>query len=135
MNRPQSIATRPQMALQSYLDGLLQEATDELTVTEPVIAPPPVVTVVALTVGELLGSAIPAEQLHGIHVPLEEATDAEIATADEAQVVHHRAEAFLGALEMIATGIDWRISREQARIPQERHALYRKIGSGIVSRP
>lgn len=47
MNRPQSIATRPQMALQSYLDGLLQEATDELTVAEPVIAPPPVVTVVA----------------------------------------------------------------------------------------
>ena len=49
MNRPQSIATRPQMALQSYLDGLLQEATDELTVAEPVVAPvpPAVVTVVA----------------------------------------------------------------------------------------
>lgn len=47
MNRPQSLATRPQMALQSYLDGLLQEATEELTVAEPVIVAPPVVTVVA----------------------------------------------------------------------------------------
>ncbi|MDR0279032.1 MAG: chemotaxis protein CheW [Paucimonas sp.] len=36
MNRPQ-IATKPQMALQSYLDGLLQEATEEII--EPVVAP------------------------------------------------------------------------------------------------
>ena len=33
MNRPQQVATKPQLALQSYLDGLLQEATeaDDLT--------------------------------------------------------------------------------------------------------
>ncbi|WP_095148566.1 CheW domain-containing protein [Pseudomonas sp. Irchel s3a18] len=30
MNRPVQIASRPQLALQSYLDGLLQEATEEL---------------------------------------------------------------------------------------------------------
>ncbi|PLP93232.1 chemotaxis protein CheW [Pseudomonas sp. FFUP_PS_473] len=30
MTRPALIATRPQLALQSYLDGLLQEATEEL---------------------------------------------------------------------------------------------------------
>ncbi|QBF25891.1 chemotaxis protein CheW [Pseudomonas tructae] len=29
MNRPQQLASRPQLALQSYLDGLLQEATEE----------------------------------------------------------------------------------------------------------
>ncbi|MFJ4371450.1 CheW domain-containing protein [Pseudomonas japonica] len=46
MNRPQ-IATKPQMALQSYLDGLLQEATEELDVSEPlpVAAPAPVAVV------------------------------------------------------------------------------------------
>ncbi|AMB85295.1 chemotaxis protein CheW [Pseudomonas agarici] len=32
MNRPVDIATRPQLALQSYLDALLQEATGELPV-------------------------------------------------------------------------------------------------------
>jgi len=41
MNRPQQLATKPQMALQSYLDGLLQEATEEIVV-EPVVAPAPV---------------------------------------------------------------------------------------------
>ena len=30
MNRPIKTTSRPQMALQSYLDGLLQEATEEL---------------------------------------------------------------------------------------------------------
>ncbi|GGU65469.1 chemotaxis protein CheW [Pseudomonas laurentiana] len=45
MTRPALIATRPQLALQSYLDGLLQEATEELepprveTVRPPVEAP------------------------------------------------------------------------------------------------
>ncbi|WP_397449056.1 CheW domain-containing protein [Pseudomonas sp. NA-150] len=32
MSRPVDIATRPQVALQSYLDALLQDATEELTV-------------------------------------------------------------------------------------------------------
>ena len=42
MNRPQPLATKPQLALQSYLDGLLQEATEEIVV-ETVVAPAPVV--------------------------------------------------------------------------------------------
>ncbi|HCN47019.1 MAG TPA: chemotaxis protein CheW, partial [Pseudomonas sp.] len=44
MNRPQPLATKPQLALQSYLDGLLQEATEEIVV-ETVVAPAPVVAV------------------------------------------------------------------------------------------
>lgn len=47
MNRPQQLATKPQMALQSYLDGLLQEATEEIVV-EPVVAPAPVVAPVVV---------------------------------------------------------------------------------------
>ncbi|KJK05617.1 MULTISPECIES: CheW domain-containing protein [Pseudomonas] len=35
MNRPQKLATGPQLALQSYLDGLLHEATEELEHVEP----------------------------------------------------------------------------------------------------
>lgn len=57
MNRPQ-IATKPQMALQSYLDGLLQEATEDII--EPVVAPvvvpvvTPVVTAPAPDTSEVL---------------------------------------------------------------------------------
>ncbi|MGY2169274.1 CheW domain-containing protein [Pseudomonas gingeri] len=43
MNRPVDITTRPQVALQSYLDALLQEATEELPVAlaaEPEITVP-----------------------------------------------------------------------------------------------
>lgn len=40
MNRPQQLASRPQMALQSYLDGLLQEATEELDEVLPVSVEP-----------------------------------------------------------------------------------------------
>lgn len=47
MNRPQQLATKPQMALQSYLDGLLQEATEEV-VLETVVAPAPVVAAPAV---------------------------------------------------------------------------------------
>ena len=39
MNRPLDITTRPQMALQSYLDALLQEATEELLEAVPVLVP------------------------------------------------------------------------------------------------
>ncbi|NWE73619.1 chemotaxis protein CheW, partial [Pseudomonas gingeri] len=39
MNRPVDITTRPQVALQSYLDALLQEATEELPVA---VEPEPV---------------------------------------------------------------------------------------------
>ncbi|MBV6823682.1 CheW domain-containing protein [Pseudomonas sp. PD9R] len=38
MNRPLKITSRPQLALQSYLDNLLQEATDELPVEVQVLA-------------------------------------------------------------------------------------------------
>ena len=40
MNRPQQLASRPQMALQSYLDGLLQEATEEFDEVLPVSVEP-----------------------------------------------------------------------------------------------
>ncbi|ROL62874.1 CheW domain-containing protein [Pseudomonas vranovensis] len=40
MTRPQQLASRPQMALQSYLDGLLQEATEELDEVLPVSVEP-----------------------------------------------------------------------------------------------
>lgn len=36
MNRPLDIATRPQLALQNYLDALLQDATEELEVVDHV---------------------------------------------------------------------------------------------------
>ncbi|EIK93496.1 chemotaxis protein CheW [Pseudomonas sp. M47T1] len=37
MNRPVNIATKPQVALQSYLDGLLQDATEELEASNQVL--------------------------------------------------------------------------------------------------
>ncbi|CAK9890511.1 MULTISPECIES: CheW domain-containing protein [Pseudomonas] len=40
MNRPQQLASRPQMALQTYLDGLLQEATGELDEVLPASVEP-----------------------------------------------------------------------------------------------
>ncbi|MGF6593375.1 CheW domain-containing protein [Pseudomonas sp. 2835] len=40
MNRPQQLASRPQMALQTYLDGLLQEATEEFDEELPVSVEP-----------------------------------------------------------------------------------------------
>lgn len=52
MNRPQPLATKPQMALQSYLDGLLQEATEEVVV-ETLVAPAPAVVAVAPPVVEV----------------------------------------------------------------------------------
>ncbi|WP_296259225.1 MULTISPECIES: CheW domain-containing protein [unclassified Pseudomonas] len=36
MNRPLDIATRPQLALQNYLDALLQDATEELEVVQSI---------------------------------------------------------------------------------------------------
>ncbi|KAF1024931.1 MAG: hypothetical protein GAK37_02990 [Pseudomonas sp.] len=53
MNRPVEIKTRPQLALESYLDALLFEATEEvlpepLLVLEPAVAPPVVETAAAL---------------------------------------------------------------------------------------
>lgn len=40
LNRPVEIATRPQVALQSYLDALLQDATEDLPEVLPVILAP-----------------------------------------------------------------------------------------------
>ncbi|MBN2994148.1 chemotaxis protein CheW, partial [Pseudomonas cedrina subsp. fulgida] len=44
MNRPTELKTRPRLALESYLDALLQEATEEelpepILVLEPVVEP------------------------------------------------------------------------------------------------
>ncbi|WP_460416196.1 CheW domain-containing protein [Pseudomonas sp. microsymbiont 2] len=40
MNQPREIISKPQMALQSYLDGLLQEATEFVELPEALDAPP-----------------------------------------------------------------------------------------------
>ena len=40
LNRPVEIATRPQVALQSYLDALLQDATEDLPDVLPTILAP-----------------------------------------------------------------------------------------------
>ncbi len=57
MNRPLDIKSRPQLALQSYLDALLQDATEEQQVPESVpvpVAVPPVAPVIEQAASEVL---------------------------------------------------------------------------------
>ncbi|KTC41923.1 chemotaxis protein CheW [Pseudomonas sp. ABAC61] len=57
MNRPLDIKSRPQLALQSYLDALLQDATEEQQVPESVplpLAVPPVAPVIEPAASEVL---------------------------------------------------------------------------------
>ncbi|UCZ86710.1 chemotaxis protein CheW [Pseudomonas sp. L5B5] len=57
MNRPLDIKSRPQLALQSYLDALLQDATEEPLVPESVplpLAVPPVAPVIEQAASEVL---------------------------------------------------------------------------------
>ena len=71
MKQPVMIPTRPQLALQSYLDGLLQEATQELLWVEPEpepIAPLPVAEPVEL---DDFAAAVLEEQVRdAVVVPL-----------------------------------------------------------------
>ncbi len=59
MNRPQPLATKPQLALQSYLDGLLQEATEDVVV-ETVIAPAPVAPVAPVVAAPVVPAPVQA---------------------------------------------------------------------------
>ncbi|MGC5700296.1 CheW domain-containing protein [Pseudomonas sp. NFXW11] len=54
MNRPLDIKTRPQLALQSYLDALLQDATEDELQPEPVPVVAPAEPVIAQASSEVL---------------------------------------------------------------------------------
>ena len=55
MNRPLDIKSRPQLALQSYLDALLQDATEEEQLPEPPVqVAPPVPPVMSPASSEVL---------------------------------------------------------------------------------
>ncbi|WP_265533131.1 CheW domain-containing protein [Pseudomonas saponiphila] len=58
MNRPLDIKSRPQLALQSYLDALLQDATEEELVPEPAVAVAVEVAPPALLVTPEAGSEV-----------------------------------------------------------------------------
>ncbi|PYY98856.1 CheW domain-containing protein [Pseudomonas sp. TKO14] len=58
MNRPLDIKSRPQLALQSYLDALLQDATEEELVPEPAVAVAVEVAPPALLVTSEAGSEV-----------------------------------------------------------------------------
>ena len=76
MNSPQQVTIKPQLALQSYLDGLLQEATEELqplpqAVAERVaVAPAPVVVTAPEAIDEFQAAVLE-----------EQARDAQLKTA------------------------------------------------------
>ena len=89
MKQPVMIPTRPQLALQSYLDGLLQEATEELLLVElepimPVPVPVPVPVPLAEPVErDDFAAAVLEEQVRDA-VPLR---TPEVVPAEIAQVV------------------------------------------------
>ncbi|MCE4055293.1 CheW domain-containing protein [Pseudomonas sp. Au-Pse12] len=62
MNRPLDVKSRPQLALQSYLDALLQDATDEELAPPPVPVAPPVVVEASGEVLDEFQAAVLEEQ-------------------------------------------------------------------------
>lgn len=63
MNRPLDVKSRPQLALQSYLDALLQDATDEELLPEPPIpVPAPLVVEASSEVLDEFQAAVLEEQ-------------------------------------------------------------------------
>lgn len=62
MNRPLDVKSRPQLALQSYLDALLQDATDEELAPPPVPLAPPVVVEASSEVLDEFQAAVLEEQ-------------------------------------------------------------------------
>ncbi|MFJ4348165.1 chemotaxis protein CheW [Pseudomonas sp. NPDC089401] len=63
MNRP--VGSKPQLALQSYLDGLLQEATE----AEDIIEAPVLATVAAPAASDEFAAAVREEQAHDARQP------------------------------------------------------------------
>ncbi len=98
MNSPQQVTIKPQLALQSYLDGLLQEATEELqplplAVAERVaVAPAPVVVTAPEAIDEFQAAVLE-----------EQARDARLKTAApafaEAELVIECRKIYRDALE------------------------------------
>ena len=64
LNRPVEIATRPQVALQSYLDALLQDATEELPVIVPVAVAEVLPQEPVLSAQDEFEAAVREEQAH-----------------------------------------------------------------------
>jgi len=69
MKQPVLIPTRPQLALQSYLDGLLQEATEELLAAEPEPVMPLVMPEVETVALDDFAAAVLEEQVRDAVVP------------------------------------------------------------------
>ncbi|KMN16804.1 CheW domain-containing protein [Pseudomonas weihenstephanensis] len=69
MKQPVLIPTRPQLALQSYLDGLLQEATEELLAAEPEPVMPLVMPEVETVGLDDFAAAVLEEQVRDAVVP------------------------------------------------------------------
>lgn len=69
MKQPVLIPTRPQLALQSYLDGLLQEATEELLAAEPEPVMPLVMPEVETVALDDFAAAVLEEQVRDAAVP------------------------------------------------------------------
>lgn len=69
MNRPLDIKSRPQLALQSYLDALLQDATEEPLAPEPAVeVAPPVVLEASSEVLDEFQAAVLEEQARDAQV-------------------------------------------------------------------
>ena len=85
MKQPVMIPTRPQLALQSYLDGLLQEATEELLLVElePIMSVPVPVPLAEPVERDDFAAAVLEEQVRDA-VPLR---TPEVVPAEIAQVV------------------------------------------------
>ena len=69
MKQPVLIPTRPQLALQSYLDGLLQEATEELLAAEPEPVMPLLMPEVETVALDDFAAAVLEEQVRDAAVP------------------------------------------------------------------
>ncbi|SDH91345.1 CheW domain-containing protein [Pseudomonas panipatensis] len=91
-------ATRPQIALQSYLDALLQEATFEEVVSAPAVLEPVVLTAVAAPIAVEVRADVTADETFASSVSLDEfeaavleeqVRDARLAGASAEPVVIH----------------------------------------------
>ena len=69
MKQPVLIPTRPQLALQSYLDGLLQEATEELLAAEPEPVMPLLMPEVETVALDDFAAAVLEEQVRDAALP------------------------------------------------------------------
>lgn len=110
MNRPLDIKSRPQLALQSYLDALLQDATEEEQLPEPPVqVSPPVPPVISSASSEVLDEFQAA-------VLEEQARDAQ-AQHQAAPAVRDAAPAVMEAPEPLPSSISPVVPMLQALVP------------------